>query len=291
MFWNLFQKINDRKKNNKLNKEEFEKKLNINEFQNHLEDDNKQILKYLNSFLKKFCFIKLISDYKCKNEDIINNYNDLSFKNILLLIDMEDFAKLFPKNEISIKDIINNLPKIINTNDTFYKLFSSVLSFENVLTNIIKNVKNNKNEIDFEITKELMIQFIPPKFNFINLDKNIFDFIEKYIGIKCSICKKIQKHSFLCLICGEKVCGPKNSDDAFNHMNKCTSEYSIFIDMDNMKLHLIDNFGKNTKLYPIYVNKAGTGPKESEISNEFNLSNETLKTVIRNYASKDFYFN
>ena len=61
--------------------------------------------------------------------------------------------------------------------------------------------------------------------------------------------------------------------------------------MDNMKLHLIDNFGKNTKLYPIYVNKAGTGPKESEISNEFNLSNETLKTVIKNYASKDFYFN
>ena len=286
-----FKKLMIEKNNNKLNKEEFEKKLNINEFQNYLEDDNKQILKYLNSFLKKFCFIKLISDYKCKNEDIINNYNDLSFKNILLLIDMEDFAKLFPKNEISIKDIINNLPKIFNTNDTFYKLFSSVLSFENVLTNIIKNVKNNKNEIDFEITKELMIQFIPPKFNFINLDKNIFDFIEKYIGIKCSICKKIKKHSFLCLICGEKVCGPKNSDDAFNHMNKCTSEYSIFIDMDNMKLHLIDNFGKNTKLYPIYVNKAGTGPKESEISNEFNLSNETLKTVIKNYASKDFYFN
>ena len=66
-----FKKLMIEKNNNKLNKEEFEKKLNINEFQNYLEDDNKQILKYLNYFFKKFCFIKLISDYKCKNEDII----------------------------------------------------------------------------------------------------------------------------------------------------------------------------------------------------------------------------
>ena len=286
-----FKKLMLEKNNNKLNKEEFEKKLNLNEFQKYLEDDNNHILKYLNLFLKKFCFIKLISDFKCKNEDIVNNLNDLSFKNILLLIDMEDFAKLFPKNEISIKDIINKLPKTFNTNDTFYKLFSSVLNSEKVITNIIENVKTHKNKIDFEITQELILQFIPPKFNFINLDKNIFDFIEKYIGIKCSICQKIQTNSFLCLICGDKVCSPKNSNEVDIHTNKCTSGYCIYIDMENMKLHLIDNFGKNTKLYPIYVNKAGTGPKGSEISNEFNLSYEILKTVIKNYASKDFYFN
>lgn len=61
--------------------------------------------------------------------------------------------------------------------------------------------------------------------------------------------------------------------------------------MHNMMLHYYDLDGKNHKLYPIYVNKVGTGPKGNEISKEFNLSDENLKNTIKNYVSKDFYFN
>ena len=36
----------------------------------------------------------------------------------------------------------------------------------------------------------------------------------------------------------------------------------------------------------IYVNKAGTGPKEGEIANEFYLSQEKMKLLIKNYICK-----
>ena len=113
-------------------------------------------------------------------------------------------------------------------------------------------------------------------------DLNIFDFFMKYIGKKCCVCDKTTKHSYLCLICGEKVCTPKDNDDIDMHMYKCSPSYIIYIDMDNTKLHYVDSSRKIEKLYPLYVNKAGTGPKGNEISNEFNLSNEMLKTTIKN---------
>ena len=46
--------------------------------------------------------IFIFSICNIKEENDINKY-------LKILIDMEDFAKLFPKNEISIKDIINIL--------------------------------------------------------------------------------------------------------------------------------------------------------------------------------------
>ena len=58
-----------------------------------------------------------------------------------------------------------------------------------------------------------------------------------------------------------------------------------------MKLHYYDFIGREKKLYPLYVNKAGNGPKGLEISNEFNLSQETLKNLIQNFATDDFNLN
>ena len=277
--------------NNKLNKVQLLQKLNLDDINKYLKSDNEKIMKYFKSFLKRFCFIKIISDYKSKNEDIINTFNDLSLKNIFSLIDMDDLLKLLPQNEVFISDIINKLPETFNQSEIFYKNFSSLLNFDKVLNSIFENVKENKKEEDFILNMELIIQFSPPKFNFITLDNNIFDFFMKYIGKKCCVCDKTTKHSYLCLICGEKVCTPKDNDDIDMHMYKCSPSYIIYIDMDNTKLHYVDSSRKIEKLYPLYVNKAGTGPKGSEISNEFNLSNEMLKTTIKNFISKDFYFN
>ena len=74
------------------------------------------------------------------------------------------------------------------------------------------------------------------------------------------------------------------------HIDNCTGNYSIFVDMSTMNLFYIDTKEKIMKLFPIYVDQNGTGPKKSEISEEFNLSNEKLKLTIKNYISKDFHF-
>ena len=103
------------------------------------------------------------------------------------------------------------------------------------------------------------------------------------------------KHSILCLNCGGKLCAliqdRERNDEALVHIDNCTADNCIYIDMNNMKLHYIDRFGRELKLYPLYVDQNGSGPKKFlHISNEFNLSHEKLKLTLKNYVSKDFNF-
>jgi len=183
-------------------------------------------MNYLNDFVKKFCFVKLISDYQNKNEEIINSFNELSLKNILSIIDMDELVKILPENNILINDIINNLPKLFNSSEIFYKLLSPNLNFKKIVNSIIENMNKFNNDINYEINKELLIQFSPIKFNFIHLDYEVFDFIEKLLGVECNICQIIPKRSFYCLICGEKIC----QNDADYHIRNCSNNYTLFID-------------------------------------------------------------
>ena len=69
----------------------------------------------------------------------------------------------------------------------------------------------------------------------------------------------------------------------------CGENSCLFVDMDNMQLVLIDRKLEFPKqLFPIYVNKDGTGPKGSGIGSEFNLSHEKLNLSLKNYACNDF---
>ena len=204
---------------------------------------------------------------------------------------MNDLVKILPDKDISILDIINNLPKIFFKTDILYKSFSSIINFNKVIYSLLENMKkcNDKNYI---INKELILQFSPIKFDFIHLEKNIFDFIEKIAGKKCIICQKIIPKSFLCLICGEKVCRPDvegfEYQEMMLHTNSCTSSCCIFVDTGNMKLYYI-NKNRILKLFSIYVDKTGAGPKGDKIPNEFYLNEEKIKLAKKNYIYDDFY--
>jgi hypothetical protein len=269
-------------------------KMNMNDLEKYLKDNNKQILNYFNTFLKKFALIKLLTDFNNKNEHIINSFNELSIENLLLLIEKDNLYKILPKNEnneINFIDIIKFLPRIFNNKEIFYKLFENNLDYNTVFQSIFKNIINYNNE-NIPIEKELIIQFSPIIFDFINLDNNIFDFIEKNLGKKCDICKKITKKSFICLICGNKICHSLYSmSHIFDHSEKCGGEYCLFIDMDNMKLIVWRSYSSHKNLYSLYINDSGNGPKGNEIGNEFNLSHERLNLAIKNYICDDFNFN
>ena len=292
----FFKSLIIQKQNKDIDDEQFKQKLNLVEFNKYLQENNKHILNDLNSFLTKFCLIKLISDYKNKNENIINNINGLPIQSILSLLDMNDLLKQLPIDKLYISDVINILPKTFDENNVFFKHFSSVLNFDNILNSILDNGKKYiiESKINLQITHELIIQCTPTKFSFYPLEQNIFDFLEKNIGKTCQECGKIHKSLFMCLICGEKICKNLNTGTTFdalrNHTYKCQGDYCIYLEMVYMNLYYIHIKGSLIKLFPIYINKAGTGPMESIVTNEFNLNHEKLKMITRDFISKDFHF-
>jgi hypothetical protein len=178
------------------------------------------------------------------------------------------------------------MPKILNSNDLFYKIFGNIFECNKVFKNIFENIKNN-NEQEI-INKELIIQFSPIKFGFTYLDKNVFDWIERNIEKECDICQNISKYYYVCLICGKRVCKNSHVD---RHVKRCGGNNCIFIDMDNMRLYFYTMNFISKKMFPLYVNDSGNGPDGYEIGNEYNLSKEKLNLAIKNYACHDFQLN
>jgi hypothetical protein len=285
-----YRKLIIENKNNKITPEKLKEKLSLDELNKYLEEDNKQIMQYLTYFLKKFCFIRLISDYKNKDENIINIINvEQSIKKILSIIDMKDVAENLPENDIKIKDIINSLFKAINEKDVLYQLFSQFLNFDNVINSILENVKSCNESINYEITHELLLQFCPIKFNFIKLDDNVFDFLLKYLDKKCVVCDQTKRESLVCLICGKRVCDSieyKNYE-TFEHADLCTADYCYFIHINELYIYSM-SYEKYRKIFSLYVDKNGSALKKKEITNEFSLSHEKLKLALKEYVSRDF---
>ena len=277
----------------KIEISKIKEKMNINDLNSYIKDNNNQIINYFKNFLKKLCLIKVLVDFSNKNQEIINSFNELTLDNLLSILDMEDLCKLLIKNsnnEINFMDIFSLLPNIFNENEVFYKLFENNFNYNQTFNNIFENVKENIKEEESIYEKDIIIQFAPIKFEFIHLDNNIFDWIERNIRKECDICKSLSRYSYICLICGDKVChykGKKN--EVRNHTTMCGENSCLFVDMDNMELVLIDRELEYPKqLFPIYVNKDGAGPKGSGIRSEFNLSHEKLNLSLKNYACNDF---
>ena len=264
-------------------------KLNVEDLKIYLETNNKTIINYFIGILKKIAITKLITDFHHKNEEIINNFNNLSLEYLLTLIEKDSFYKSLSKNnkEVNIMDIINYLPKILNPNDLFYKIIGNIFESNKVFKSIFGNIKKYYTEKEI-MSKELIIQFSPIKFGFTYLDKNIFNWVERNIEKKCDVCNVISKYSFVCLICGKRVC---KKGHILEHVKKCGGSYCIFIDMDNMRLFFYSMNFISKKLFPLYVNDSGNGPDGYEIGNEFNLSKEKLNLAIKGYVCNDFHLN
>ena len=283
-----------KKEFNKIDNIQFKKNMDMKNLQQYLKENNNQMLDYLNMFLKKFVVIKLVTDFNNKNDNIINSFNKLTLKELLSDLDENNFYKLFQKNEndqINFIDIFDILPRIFNDNEIFYNLLKDNLNYKNVFESIFKSVIN-KNDEEILVENEMIIQFSPIKFDFIHLENNVFDWIEKNLGKKCDICHKITKYSYICLICGDKVCHNEITKfHIFDHSKMCGEKDCIFVDMNNMKIIICKSNSHFRKLYPLYVNEAGIGPKGYEIGKEFNLSHEKLNLTIKNFVCNDIEFN
>ena len=286
-----YRNIMFKKENDNMKTFDFNAKMNINELKKYMIDENQKLLYYFNDFLKKFLIVRLLTDFTHKNECIINTFKELSTKNLITFLEMDNLFKFLSSEEIKLNDIINNLAKTFNESETLYNILGGNFNYDNVVNSLFSNViKFNKEQ---SITNlELIIQFAPIKFGFTYLDNNIFDWIERNLGKECDICHKLSKYSFICLICGNKVCHQRTRIfDITLHTKKCGGKYCLFVDMDNMKVYIWSNNQQSQKLSSIYVNKAGVGPRGVQIENGFNLSHEKVSTIMKNYACIDFHLN
>ena len=166
------------------------------------------------------------------------------------------------------------------------------------MINLLKKEKQEK----YIVSSNLLVQFIPCKFEFIQLDNNIFDLIENNIFKQCWYCEKTAKYFYICLICGKKICNTNKCNLAEKHVNECTHGIGLLLNIYNMKLTIIkkknveddddeeeEEDGKNKELYPLYVDESGIGPFTYEIGSEYNLSKEKIKISLKDYVSNDIH--
>ena len=181
------------------------------------------------------------------------------------------------------------LPNIFNSNDIFFPEFKNDCNYNKIFDLLISNIK--KSQLSEYLTKELIINFSPIIFEFIHLDDNLFDWIEKIIDKKCIFCSKIVNDYLICLICEKRICYTKICNKYYEHVKNCCGDTCIFIRMNNMKAYIFTS-NKNIKTWlPLYVNENGVGPSGIIIGNEYKLSQEQIKIAIKNYACNDFYFD
>ena len=261
--------------------------ININNYIQFLKNNNKMCNDYLEMFLQKLLLIKIISKYDNNKDNLFYNINSLSTEKLFDELNMKNLYPIIPKNkdnEINIIDIFEILPKYIISDNSFkdkdYIIFDSNKIIESLINNIVK-----QKEEKALINPEFLFQFILYKFDFIELENNIFDFIEKSLFEECDICHKLKRDTILCLICGNKVCLEEIAD----HTAKCTLSDNVFLDMKSMTLFSFYNFGAFKLFDPIYTKEFNESPNSDFITNEYNLNLQNLQLALKNYISRNFH--
>ena len=270
--------------------------INLDNFKKFIDKNNNVINEYFKLYLHKMLFFKLIFAYKNQINDLYDNIHTLSLKKLFIKLNIEYIYKSLPKKENNDIDFIHLFEK----SHEFLSLDNQKIMIDN--TNIINLLINNIikfKEEKYLMKAELFLQFILYKLDLIELNDNIFDWIENNLFKKCDKCKNYSRHSVICLICGKKLCNiPQACDAIREHSVKCSGENNIFIENQDMRLSCLkpfyvkieNNIGKIIgfkKFYCLYTDDSGAGPNR-EISNNLKLNKENLKLALKNYVCFDF---
>ena len=267
--------------------EKMKEKININAFGSFLNNNNKIIIDYLKLFLQKLLYIKIIMKFDYKKTDIFNNINNMSLENLFSELINDNFYQKLSKNnnnENNIKDIIDNLANVLISDNSFITKDYIILDPNIIINLLIKNISKMKEE-KYLLNAEFFYQFILYKFDFIELEWNVFDFIEKYLFENCSMCKKPNKNNCLCIICGNKIC----QSHIINHTFKCTFSDIIYMNLQNMKLISFSNFQLLKNMFSVYTNKYNDEPNSDFISNEYNFNKDRYKLALKIFNCQDFH--
>ena len=271
-----------------LSPEDSKEKISIDNFKEYLSENNIELINNFGKFLHKFYIIKLTTSFDTNDDKIIDNLKNISLKQLFSLLNLENIFQSLPKkegdDEILFSEILNKIPELLSSNDYYNKDMS--FEYDKIFNTIINQIKENKTESQL-VKYDFILQFIPYEFKLISLNNDIFDFFEKYIFEKCSICKKEVKEYFICLICGQKVCTDIHCNKSFIHVKNCSGDLGPFIYIYDMKLYLINSKNIKKSLFPLYINESGVGPDHLNKARNFKFSKEKYEAGLKEYISLD----
>ena len=271
-------------------------KINISEFNQFLEDKNKELNHLLKLFFGKLYIIKILSIHYNNYESCIKHYdidiNILTFEEFFYKLNLENLRSILNKNnnnnEINFIEIIDNLSNLLMKKELYSNDGSIVLDYNKIFNYSIYNIKTVKPKAG-KVRSEILVQFIPMKFSLIYINKTIFDFLENYINNKCIYCNNQERNSFICLICGKKICCSKKCNLQKKHINECGGNKGIFLNMSNYEINVYNNSNeKDNKYYTLFFDDYDLGPSEEKLSNHYILKKDSLEESFNDFISIDW---
>ena len=244
--------------------------------------ENKDLDKTFDIYIKKInCWMKLFN----------NNKNE--FK-----IDKSKF-----KNYL---ELLTNNNNILNLNKTniFYNENFNLNEFLTIFINkLIKSKQfnyneNNLNEIQTTIKKnkfmfkETLLINIELYFHYIEIPEKMIDFVFKYQSGPCYYCKKTDKSSLVCLVCGKKMCNSnqcvitkdnKTINSYIEHSYECGGGNTSFVSTEHGDIMYVFLAKINGADLFVYLNYVGDYQKNYKITDDFKLKIDELKK-----SEKDF---
>ena len=258
------------------------------------------------------CFI--LFDSNEKNKEKIENIFQIKFLIYFIYI---TFIKSNNNDNID-NFLTNNKPEIKKALDLFYLKYKICLLLfnekeENINIKIsydyiISLVKSNPDFINLlnsskkenyllKIKEEFMAI---PVFDIIYLPENGIEFLNKTNGY-CFYCHKKNLYSYLCLLCGKKLCAnikcivENTSGKEFAliyHSKRCCGGNGIFLDLTNTEImYILKRRIIESNIF-VYMNDFGEALKEKYyMSDEYKLNKNELNKGIINFIDMTFRKN
>ena len=299
-FWLYLRNIISENNFYSLYDEKIKEKMNLDNFKQFLNAKNKQMNEYLKLFLQKLLTIKIVTSYNKKNN--IKMIHSLSLEQLFNELNLESLYKLLSKTDnnekdINFLDLLQKSTDVLSTDNSINKEYI-IKDYNSVLNSLINNVRKQKEE-KYLMNAELFSQFILYEFEFIELDENALDFVENNLFKKCSICNKISKLDYICLICGKKICGDKIC--SLDHFEKCMNSIVLLIyqymELCCLKFIYIKNENNvyekrngKKKYYPLYINSSGNTEISFtlRINSGYKLDKEKMKLIKKQLIEFNF---
>ena len=247
-------------------------------------EENKEKIKniFKNNISLYFIYITFIKSGSDSMELFIKyNKHDIKKALDLFLLKYKICLLLFNEKEENIDSNLfsNEIISLIKSNEDFISLINSA----------------NKDKYITQIKKQYMGI---PEFNIINLPDNGIEFLNNING-SCSYCQKKNLHSYLCLLCGKKMCDNKHcyiengskrgKEYSFiYHSIKCCGGNGLFLDTSDAEIiYILKRRFFNSKIF-IYLNNFGDVLKDKYLKDEYKLNKEELKKGINKFIDLSY---